>query len=161
MMRFVGAGLILLCAAWIGGGYRAHQMRGLAEAEGIADLLRFIKRELVCFARPIGAWSADFSNEALERVGFLPLLRQNVSVADGYRQTAERFSLCERGRELFFAFCGGFGGGYREETVAHTAYYADAFSELLEQEREGVARRCRLARTLCATGSLMLVILLL
>lgn len=160
-MRYIGMCFLFAAAALVSYMYEGRQRMCRAQADAMLRFLVSLRRELACYAKPIAAFAAAYSDEVLERISFLPVLRQQGVLSTAWRAAEDQCCLSRPMRELFGRFGESFGAGYREDELrAVDAVIAEA-QTLCQAEEQALPRRCRLCRTLCVSLSLMLVLVLL
>lgn len=158
-MRYFGMSLIFLAAFLFSHTVCRALRRRLAEEEGYLSLLRFMRGELTRYARPVNEWCTQFRSEALEESGFLPHLRRDGDLLAAYGASSS--SLGGRERELLTSLFSSFGKGYREEEIGALTDREAEFSAMVAEKKEALSKAERVVHTLCASVSLIAVILLL
>ena len=157
--KYAGLALIAVAAILTARRYDAYTRRRLAVTESFLRLLRHVRGRIFTFLEPLPRAVRSFSDEMLESVGFLGAVREGACLSDAFSAVAERCSLGAVARELIGSTFASLGRGTREETVAFTDSRISELTELLEQEREELARSVKLTRTLMYAAALGIIIL--
>lgn len=161
MYRIAGIAAVALAALIFSREFSAYQKRRMGETEGFLSLLTFMRGEINCHLRPVSEWCRDFRDPALERVGFLPALRESCDLSGAYSACERQLSVTDAERKLLSAFTSSFGHGYREDELKLVDYYCAEMGRAAARCRRDVPRYNRLVRTLCASAAVAAVILLL
>ena len=155
-LKAVGA--LILALSGIGGAAWLNRSASsvLVQIEGWQRLLRFIKLQIDCFSLPVSVILERCDRATLRACGYVSDLP-----ARGLGELWERCSVQdEQTREIVRGFVSEFGKGYREEQLRSCDYYLS----LLEQRRGTVAAQLpgkkKRNATLCVSGALAVVILL-
>ena len=152
-------GVLFLTGSGIGGSVFLCRRAtvSLSQVEGLLSLIRIIRLQVECFAMPLSSILARCDEGLLRQCGYqgdgLPLnfsdLLRECQIAD----SAAAEILCSFGEE--------FGRGYREEQARNCEYALG----LLEERRVALSQRLpvqkKLYSTLCVSGALALMIILL
>jgi hypothetical protein len=135
-------------------------VRGLSVMEEMHRFLKHMRMQIACFLRPQAELTVGFSSASLDAVGFLPAVRECGSLLRAYREC--RGAIAPTGEEdrvlslLFSAI----GGGYLEEELRLIDGYVAEFAALVEARRQEAPKRRRLIKTLCATATAGILILI-
>ena len=130
------------------------------ECEGFYSLASYMRHKIGCFLSPVSEWSSEFSDKALEDVGFLPAMREASDLYEAYSRTAPKMSLGEREREDIERFCASFGKGYADEEMKLLDAFCERLGEHIEYERSEMPRSQRLVRTMCISCAVAVSILI-
>ena len=160
-MRLIGAAAIFCAAFAAMRAFSSYQTRRLAQCRGFLNFIRYAKRELACYSRPLGAWIGDFREDALEAVGFLKAARESEDLPAALRSLGGRLCVGEEAKELLRTFVSAFGKGYREEEIARLAWCEEEMERITAREERVLPGSLRLTRTLVGAGATAAVILLL
>lgn len=160
-MKLFGA--LLLCggAFLLLDRFTAYRRAREAECAGFLAFLSFLRRQIACFARPVPQAAEGFSDAALERVGFLPALRETGDLSAAWQAALFALSLGEAEREVVGEFFASFGKGYLDDEVRRADAAIDELTRLFEAGRRQMPRTVKLVRTLTVSLTLCAVILLL
>lgn len=149
MLKYIALFSLLFGALFISREFSKYQKKRLSEYEGFYALATYMRTEISCFLSPVGEWSAGFSDDALERTGFLSAMRESEDLEKAFLKAAPKMSLSEVAREDLLRFCSAFGKGYADEVVRLIDSFREKFSEHIDREREEIPRSQKLVRTLC------------
>lgn len=160
MLRLIGAAALLLLSLYVGASLAAMEKKRLRQTEGFLLLVRYIREQISCFRRPLSDIYAGFRNEALDSVGFLPVLA-NGDFAAALTEARDCLYLEEEELKLLYVFAESVGQSFEEEQRALCAYTERELEKALARRREELPKRVRVLRTLSAVFGGMIVILLL
>ena len=119
-------------------------------------LLRYIKAQIDCFALPIGEILARADKKLLAGCGWRcesapSSLEQMLSVADIGDRDAQG---------ILLEFCKDFGKSYLDDQIRRCDHYISLLEERRDTLGKDIPRKKKLNRTLCISGALALIILL-
>lgn len=157
-IKTIGAVLLLCITVYLCVAFTWNEARRLRQLEGLLLLLRTVRGQISCFRTPVDRIYASFENEALERCGFLPALRQTGDFTQALEAVGPRLLMPEEEARLLSSFGLELGGTYRDEQVAACDYYISELENCFARRREERPRRLRLGRSLLLTGGLMLIL---
>lgn len=128
----------------------------LRQVDSFIALLRYIKVQIDCYALPIGDIFARCDTHLLNDCGFresvppenLVVFLQGCDIRD--RET----------EEILTGFSEAFGRCYRDEQVRECDYYISLLCDRREKLANELPKRKKLNSTLCISGALAIVILL-
>ncbi len=153
-MALICAGAVLVLRE-----YTAYMNKRLSECEGFLLFIRHIRIEIGCFLKTPSELSRGFYSEALEAVGFLPSLRVGESLASAYDGCRKGLSLgaaeADAAGELFASL----GKGYLDENVKLMDSAEARFDKLYRELKEECPKKIKVAASLCASGVLGFIIL--
>ena len=161
VLKWVGALLVAAAIVFASREYSRYAKRRISECESFLSLLRHVKGEINRFLSTPSAIFKSYSDENLERVGFLALQREGKSLYECFEGCRCRLSIPERIKDKLSRFFYGFGENYKDGEISRTEYYIDEIEPLLREEWEALPDRIKLVRTLAAAISLGLIILVL
>lgn len=130
----------------------------ISEYSAVISLITEIKNNIGRFMTPIDGILSVFSNDRLEKTGFLPHARR-YGLADA--AASDFLSVSREARSLLIAFSEKLGCGMKEEEMSRCDYYISALTEIYDRERESARENQKLCRFLPPLGALSLIILLL
>lgn len=160
MIGWIGIGLTAVSALAFGSLYVGQLQSESHRIEGFLRLIRFIRGRIECFHQPLSRIYSDFSNEALNACGFLPVLRRNgFSVA--LAQTQDRLGLSQDMVAILGHFSSELGKSPVSEQIRHCDRTLRELEEEYARHLNTLPTRIKLARTLSAAAAAMAVILLL
>ena len=154
--RLLGACLILCSGVWGARRLNREDARAVEELEAWQELIRYVGTQIACFSLPIGAILARASPSILAACGWH---------SDGRpRDLAALLSVCvpsdAEGRAILEDFCEAFGRRYRDEELRECEAVQAMLGARIDRLRACLPTKRRLCSTLCVTGALAAVILL-
>ena len=160
MLRIGGAAMVMISSFILSGALSEREKNRLAIADGLLSLVRFVRRQVGAFRRPLGEIWQTFSDEALAASPFLSVLRQRGIEAAVAALAAERL-LEKEETDVLTAFARGLGksDAVGEERLCEAT--EQALSALVEQRRKEAPQRTRVSQTLSICGGILILILLL
>ena len=132
-MKTAGFIFLLLAIGYAFVNVSAREPRRLREAEGVYQLLCYIRGQMSAFSLPLPEIYAGFSDEALEKCGFLPLLREK-----GLAAALEKFSVADENGEVYIllsAFAGRLGQGFLQEELTLCNRVIDVYGGYVDRKR--------------------------
>lgn len=159
MLKLVGICILLFASILISHELVRQRRRRLTLCEELLRFVGFLRLQIGCFLRPVPEVVADFHSDELCACGFLPPvdganLERAFSSSDAPRIVGAE---CSRIAESLFS---ALGTGYLEDEIKLIDAHRAQLSELVEAERVEAVRRVRLVRTLTASASIGLIILI-
>jgi len=158
MVIYKLAGTALLVGSGLGSAFLLNRSMSacLSQVEGFLGLLRQIRVKVECFALPISPILAA-DPALLRQCGYeeqtppksLGALLNGCRIRDGETE------------RLLSGFAAGFGRGYREEQLRQCEYYAARLEQRRQELLSVMPAKKRRNATLCVSGALAAVILLL
>lgn len=159
MIGTLGALTVLFLTFYVGFLFSRMQNGRQMRLECFLLLIRFIESEISCYQTPLDDIYRKFEGEALEKCGFLAVLRER-----GMREALKecRSALCFSDEEyrLLELFACELGKSYREEQLRGCEYYRRMLENYCHEGRQELPARLKLCRSLTVTGGLLLVLLL-
>ena len=153
-LKWLGALLVVSVIAFASREYSRYAKRRLSECESFISLLKHVKGEINRFLSTPSAMLKRYSDQNLERVGFLALWRTGKSLYECFESCRARLAIPERIKDKLSRFFYGFGENYKDGEIARTEYYIDEIEPLLREEEQSLPGRIKLVRTLAAAISL-------
>ena len=156
---------LLLCAYlgclcfWVFRIRRRENEKNEVTGEFLA-LLRRVRREIACFARPLPEICRAADLPALRAAGFFDRLDAGDPLF-AFRSSLPALSLSPDAAALLDGFFAGAGAPSREEELAGCDRVIAELGELAAREKSDGAVRVRLHTTLTLTGGLLFLLLLL
>ena len=146
MLRALGGTLIATATAIFCGGYASYLRRGAAESRAFLDYLTDKRRRIANYND--GSRAVDWGADALEELGFFPLLRAGASSARAMEEVADKTAapreVVARLRE-YFSLCG---GDYMEGELDLLDRTTVELRRLTEELESALPGRIRVAYTL-------------
>ena len=159
--RWGGGAVLLVAAALVGREYTAYTERRISECEGFLSLLSHIEGKISKYLSfGDGLWR-DFSDAELERVGFLPALREGLTASEAFSRCNARLSLGDDVRERLGAFFEDFGKEYMEGELKRLRLFREELAKIHAAECVELRKNAKVVRTLligAALGALILLI---
>ena len=149
----VGLGAILLS-----GELGQSKRRALALSEEIYSLLSHIKRQISCYLCPLSELIRDYSTPELMRVGFIKMARER-GLLTAVRE-CEGLRISDEERKLMISLFSSLGSGYASDEVRLIEDSLSEFYAMLVQKRSEIPKDIKLINTLCASGALGILILM-
>ena len=139
---------------------RRREALRLRQMEECLSMLRQIRREISCYARPLPEICRSLDLPTLSDGGFNP--RESIDdPASSFRRAKNALLLPREATELLCSFFEHAGSGFRDEEVGGCDYYIDLLSEMTREEREEGPNRVRVKSTLVLTAGLLFLLLVL
>ena len=151
--------IILLSSFLLGRSYSKYLDKGLGELEGFLELLVYMRGKVVCYLEPAFVWQGGFSNEWLERCGFIPALRENGSLRGAYKAVHGRLSVPNEAEKVLSDFFSRTGKGYLDSEIKNLDYTVERLDKLCERMRTGLPGRRRVMNASLTALGLGLAIL--
>ena len=140
---------------------RRREALRLRQMDECLSMLRQIRREISCFARPLPEICRTLDLPTLSDGGFDPCESEDGDPASVFQRAKNTLLLPREASELLSAFFDHAGAGFRDEEVGGCDYYIDRLSELTREEREEGPNRVRVKSTLILTAGLLFLLLVL
>lgn len=159
MLKLVGICILLFTSILISRELVAARRRRLAVCEELLRFVCFLRLQIGCYLRPVSEIASQFCSDELEACGFLPL-------GDGGRLDQAFSSSCvprivgARCAQVAHSLFSSLGSGYLEDEIKLIDAHCADLKEIIEGERIEASRQARLIRTLTASLSLGLIILI-
>ena len=156
LFTLAGATIVALCgiegAARLG---RAAQ-RDIERVDAYITLLRYIRMQIDCFARPISEILTRCEGELLTSCG--------VPEGERVSDILTLFSFCEvsdkEARGIISDFCADFGRNYLGEQLKRCDFSIGVLEERRAALMEELPKKKKLSATLCVSAALAIIILL-
>lgn len=153
-IKLFGGALIMLSALLVGREYSKFVDKRIDEMSGFLSLIEHARGEISSYLAFGGGLFARFENEALEKCGFLPLLREGCEACDAFDRSSASLSLSASQRKDLRDFFSRFGSEYAEAEIEKTTAFLEKFKKDLERERENLTKSLSIARALLLGGAL-------
>lgn len=157
MINAVACVLVAALSVVIARVMREYRRRRLAICEELYALILHIKLQVGCYLRPVNELLRDYASPLLEELGVLSLAR-----SEGLVKALEDGALPLTGEErrILAALFSSLGSGYMADEIRLIDSYGGEFYKLLSAHRAQMPRDIKLINTLCASGALGIVILM-
>ena len=139
--------MIFACCAFGARQYSEHLKKSLGQTRGFLRLLGFMRGRVSTYLDPVSRWCEDFSDEWLEKCGFVSSLRSGRTLRDAYREVEDKLSLPSDARELLDNFFSRTGLGYLDAEIKNIDYTAERLERLCENMQTGLKSRTRVVKT--------------
>lgn len=159
-LRILGGALLLLCALLVGREYSAYAGRRIAEHQGFIALISHSEGMIGRFLSSGDELWRGFDNEALERVGFLPLIKDGKDADSAFSTVKGRLSLGDEAKKKVEEFFKDFGSGYKDQEIARISALRAELETSLKSETAELEKNSRVLNALLVGGALGLIILL-
>lgn len=159
MLKLIGAAVIAIACAFAVTELARQNKKRTSECEGFLELLRLIRTRIADFSEPLASIYTDFSNPALDSVGFTAALAHG-DFAAALEACRERLSLDCESFEMLCSFARELGMSYRSEQLSSCDRYIAELEARRAYSRTESTRKTKLACSLTVTFGLMLIILL-
>lgn len=157
-LRWCGAALIMLCALFCGREYSAYAERRICEGAGLLALLLHIEKMIDSYLAPGGELLVGFSDEWLEKCGFLGKMREGGVAA--FPTAADSLAVGESIKKRLSDYFSGFGKGYKESELARLRECISDCKKMLSEEREELEKSVKVTRALLLGGAVGIAILI-
>lgn len=150
---------MLLFALLCGREYSNYANRKIEECEGYLSLLLHIEKMIDSYLAPPSVIFAEFECEALEKNGFLPLVREGKSPCEALGEI--KSALPNDMHSELVGYFAGFGKGYRDSELSRTCKTCGELERMVENERAGLEKSVKVTRALlfgAAAGITILII---
>lgn len=158
-MRWLFLVSYLVCLFLVPPGLKRREARSIRQTEEFLVLLRRIKREIACFARPLPEICRTADLPALRAAGFFDAAEEG-DLLFAYRHALPALSLSPDAGRVLDGFFSGAGAPLKAEELAACDCAIGELGELLEKQKRDGAVRVRLRSTLILTGGLLFLLLI-
>lgn len=159
-VKWGGLALMLIAALYVSGSYRRYVARRISEQEGLIALLAHIEGKISRYLTPPCEALRDFSNEALENIGFLREISKGASLSSALLNTLTSFAVGVETKKILKDLFAKLGGGYKEQVLADIREASSRIERILASERESLPKEERVCAAVTLAGSLGIFILL-
>ncbi len=159
MLKFTGLLLIFCCFAMGGNALALAERERIARGDGLILLIRSIRQGAAYFRQPLGEIYADFSCPALEKNGFLALLREK-GMAEAFFSCKADFGYDDFTQNRLSEFVSTLGRLPLEEQLIACDQILLLLEEKAAEGKAGYPKKNKLYRTLGMALGIGAVILL-
>lgn len=159
-LKWAGAGVILLCALMVGRDYTAYVRERLSQYRGFVALLSHIEGMISRFLTPQDGLWHSFSDDALEKCGFLPALRSGKGLSEAFIGCVDGLSLSDLTKQRLSDFFSGFGRDYMDGEIARVGELRSELESGLKKEESELEKSLKITNALLLAGAVGLVILI-
>ena len=161
LLKYSGLALIALAAYFLGRSFEEREGSRVRVLDGFVGLLRHIRKGIASYLEPIPRALFSFADGELERIGFLPLLREGATLYEAYSEVSGRISLGSEAERLLSELFKRLGRGTREETVKDAQCAEEELSRIAESEKAELEKSVKLTKTMLYAVALGIIILFL
>lgn len=159
LLKILGVGLICAAAAVFFGEYK-KQLEGRRDAcQGFLSLLSHIRRQIDCFLTPMERLLHDFSDEFLEKCGYLERAGK-IGIREAFFEMKDKFPLPKEAAEILQKLFSTLGRDYREGTVRELDLSISSLEKCLAKEKDDSEKDLKIAGILAASVALGIIILI-
>ena len=155
----IGAAFIMLCCYLVSFFISSRAKREIAELEAFILLINRIRTDIACFSRPLYEIYTSFEADALERSGFLKMLRE-LGLNEALKMSENRLTLHGDDLDVIKQFAAVIGKSYRDEEIKTCDYYISQLSERYKMHYDEFPKKNKLNRSLCVMFGVSLIIIL-
>ena len=159
-LKWAGAGIILLCALFVGKDYSAYIKKRLSEYRGFTELILHIEGMISRFLTPQDSLWQNFSSDALEKCGFLSALRSGKGLSEAFDASKPSLSLSDELKDRLSGFFHGFGGEYLDGEISRTSDFRSELEDGLKVEESELEKSLKITNALLLAGAVGIVILI-
>ncbi|MBP3437340.1 MAG: hypothetical protein J6K61_05490 [Clostridia bacterium] len=157
-MRAMGVFLLLGVTGYLAFFVSLRRQRHLALREGLLLLLYHLSANLESFSIPLSQIYASFQNDALEKSGFLPTLRQ-AGLYGALCAHKHNLALSQEEEGLLYPFAKQIGKGFLKEEQALCRYTKESFEGLYGTAKRELPKKRKMEAALVVSGGLMVILL--
>ena len=159
-VKWAGVAIIMLCALFFGKEYSAYVEKRLSQYRGFVAFIGHIEGMILRFLAPQESLWQNFSDEALEKCGFLPSLRSGSTLSGAFSDCEASLSLSDEQKERFSAFFADFGRDYMDGELNRASDFHRESEELLKKEEAELTKSVKITNTILIASALGIVILM-
>ncbi len=166
-MKLLGAGIVLSLSFYIGFAMAGWEYRRVGELQAFCRLLAHIKECIEDLQLPLSVIFSGYEDAVLEKNGFLPRLRAQMTAEDVMgtvlreMQKERRLVLTDSDTAELLAFSAELGKGDSEREIRRCEYYSKRLLHILETAQGQAPGRARVCRTISVSTGILCVLLLL
>jgi len=159
LLKILGAGLISGAAATLFGEYKRQMEARRGVCQGFLSLLSHIRRQIDCYLTPMERLVCDFSDEFLEKCGYLERAWK-IGVKDAFFEMKEKIPLPKEAKEALAELFSTLGRDYKEGTVRELDAGISSLEKCLAKEKTDSEKDLKIAGILAASAALGIIILI-
>ena len=157
--KWGGIALVMISALLVSREYSRRLDRRISEYRGLVDLIAYAECEITkSLAHGVGLWQG-FSEDALEKCGLLPLLREGESLKNAFDKCKGKMALSAEASDRISAMLAPLGRGYRDSEIRLLGEIKDGLSKELDIESESAEKNKKIAKALLLGGALTVAIM--
>ena len=158
-LKLLGIGLIALASLTFFKEYKKHIEQSVALCESFHSLLTHVRRKIDCYLTPAKSLLLDFSDDALEKCGFLARAREE-GVREAYFALEKELGISSEAKEILHGVFRDFGRDYKDGTVKELDGGILSLEKHLAKEAAESEKSVKIAGTLTAAFALGVIILI-
>lgn len=158
-IRWGGIALIMIAALLVSREYEKYLDKRVCEYRGLVAMISHAESEIAkSLAYGEGLWRT-FHDDALEKCGLLPLLREGEGISSAFGKIKEKTSLTSEAKEKISVLFAGLGKGYAESELKTINDIKESLTVRLKYEEESAEKNLKIARALLLGGALTAAIM--
>lgn len=158
-LKYAGMIMIFVCCTLLGNGLAVSEKRRIQRGEALRDLINFIYREIECFRTPLDDIYLNFSNEILEKNGFIRDMRKD-SFKYALENMKDPLSYNEQTRIALINFADGLGKSEYQDQISRCKYILSLVDDDLKKSREAYPKNRKMYTSLGLLSGIMIIILM-
>ena len=151
---------MLISALFFGKEYSAYAERRAGEGESFIRLLAHIEKMIDSYLLPHGELFLGFSNEWLEKCGFLAKLREGSGLSSAFSSARDRLAISEPIKARLAEYFSGFGKVYKEAELSRLRECRTDVEKMLSLERAELEKSVKVTRALLLGGAAGIMIMI-
>ena len=159
VVRIIGCALILFAILLIRKEYSLYVNRKISELCGFSTLLSHMESEISKYLSCGKQMWQRLSCDALERSGFLQLLKDGHAPEKAILLCKDRLLISKEMQDSLLEFFKSFGSEYKDGTLKKIAEYRSGFDKKSDEEKNELQKNLKITSTLLLGGGLTLLIL--
>ncbi len=157
IVKLIGSVALLVASLYYGQVKIRGERVGIKEVASLAEMVKYIGERIEHFSQPLPEIFAQYRNDHLESIGFLPYVR-TMGISGAVENC--RMTLDGDDRELFLKFAGAIGRGYRDEELSLCRYTYTKLTESEDKMRAAIKDKEKLYRTIPPMLALSVILIL-
>lgn len=159
-LKWCGAALVLVFVLFLSREYSSYAERRAREGESFIRLLAHIEKMIDSYLLPHGELFLGFSDDWLEKSGFLGKLREGSGLSHAFSSASDRLAVSEPIKARLAEYFSGFGKGYKEAELLRLRECRTDVEKMLSAERTELEKNVKVTRALLLGGAAGIVILI-
>ncbi len=160
-LRWGGAVLLMIGALLTSRAYESYLKRRIGEYRGLVSLIAHAEGEIAKFLAHGSELWRSFKDEALEKCGLLPALREGGSLFSAFQESCGNMSLSTAARQRLSELFKKLGQGYREGELSLLSSIKESLSAELDIESAEAEKNIKVVRALLFGGALCVAVMVL
>lgn len=134
-IKLFGLALMLLASLSILRGFRRYNAKRLSELEGFLLMIEHLEGRINRYLLPIADALRDFSNAALENIGFLGEIYEGADINSAFEKSSSRLSVGNGAKEMLGKLFSGLGFGYKDDVLKELRETSEKLRTALSNEQ--------------------------